>query len=168
MAETQEQELDQESTENLQPDHTPANLLEHAGESEEEKLATHVAELRRQIEDANYRYHVLDNPTLTDAEYDKLMIELQRIEAEHPELVTPDSPTQRVGAGPVQDVPQHRHPVPMLSLANARSEEEMQNWHKRAQNILPNATFDYVCELKIDGLAMALTYGVGSLVGLAV
>lgn len=164
MAETQEQELDQESTENLQPDHTPANLLEHAGESEEEKLATHVAELRRQIEDANYRYHVLDNPTLTDAEYDKLMIDLQRIEAEHPELVTPDSPTQRVGAGPVQDVPQHRHPVPMLSLANARSEEEMQNWHKRAQNILPNATFDYVCELKIDGLAMALTYEKGKLV----
>lgn len=150
--------------ENLLPEPTPTDLLAHAGESEEEKLAAHVAELRHQIEEANYEYHVLDNPKLTDAEYDQLMIELQRIEAEHPELVTPDSPTQRVGAGPVQDVPQHRHPVPMLSLANARSEEELRNWHKRAQNILPNATFEYVCELKIDGLAMALTYEKGRLV----
>jgi DNA ligase (NAD+) len=123
-----------------------------------------VAELRHQIEEANYEYYVLDTPTLTDAEYDKLMIELQRIEAEHPELVTPDSPTQRVGAGPVEDVPQHRHPVSMLSLANARSEEDLQNWHRRARNILPQATFDYVCELKIDGLAMALTYEKGKLV----
>lgn len=162
MAETQEQEdLTQED---LLPEHTPANLLEHAGQSEEEKLATRVAELRHQIEEANYQYHVQDNPSLTDAEYDQLMIELLRIETEHPEMVTPDSPTQRVGAGPIQDVPQHRHPVPMLSLANARSEEEMNTWHKRAQNILPNATFDYVCELKIDGLAMALTYEKGNLV----
>src|SRR2546421_29060 len=81
----------------------------------------------------------------------------------HPELQTPDSPRQRVGAGPVQDVAQHRHPVPMLSLANARNEEELLAWHKRAQNILPNATFAYVCELKIDGLAMALTYEKGRL-----
>jgi len=150
--------------EHLLPEHTPTDLLAHAGESEEEKLAAHVAALRHQIEEANYEYYVLDNPKLTDAEYDQLMIELQRIEAEHPELVTPDSPTQRVGAGPVQDVPQHRHPVPMLSLANARSEEELRNWHKRALNILPNATFAYVCELKIDGLAMALTYEKGRLV----
>jgi len=148
----------------LLPEHSPVDLLEHAGQSEEEKLLAHVADLRHQIEEANYQYHVQDNPTLTDIEYDKLMIELQHIEAEHPELVTPDSPTQRVGAGPIQDVPQHRHPVPMLSLANARSEEDMNNWDKRAQNILPNATFDYVCELKIDGLAMALTYEKGKLV----
>jgi len=165
MAEEQEREQEQDiAEENLRPEEqTPENLLEHAGESAEEKLLTHVAELRHAIEEANYQYHVLDNPTLTDAEYDQLMIELQRIEADHPEMVTPDSPTQRVGAGPVQDVPQHRHPVPMLSLANARSEEEMLNWQKRAQNILPNATFDYVCELKIDGLAMALTYEKGKL-----
>ena len=124
--------------------------------NDEERLAARVAELRHQIEEANYQYYVQDNPALTDAEYDKLMLELQRIEHEHPELQTPDSPTQRVGSGPVQDVPQHRHPVPMLSLANARSEEELLAWHKRAVNILPNATFEYVCELKIDGLAMAL------------
>lgn len=148
----------------LLPAHSPVNLLERAGKSEEEQLAAHIAQIRHQIEEANYQYYVQDHPTLTDAEYDQLMIDLQRIEAEHPELVTPDSPTQRVGAGPVQDVPQHRHPVPMLSLANARSEEEMQAWLKRAQNILPNATFGYVCEPKIDGLAMALTYEHGKLV----
>jgi DNA ligase (NAD+) len=129
----------------------------------EEKLAAHVASLRHQIEEANYHYYVQDNPVLTDAEYDQLMLELQRIEREHPELQTIDSPTQRVGAGPVQDVPQHRHPLPMLSLANARSEQELKDWHRRAQNILPNATFAYVCELKIDGLSLALTYEQGQL-----
>src|SRR5438105_8204479 len=144
--------------------HDAAPDLEHTGQSPEEQLAAHVAELRHQIEEANYQYFVKDNPTLTDAEYDQLMRELRQIEQEHPELQTPDSPTQRVGAGPVQDVAQHVHPVPMLSLANARNEEELRAWHKRAQNILPNATFTYVCELKIDGLAMALTYNKGRLV----
>ena len=137
--------------------------LEVMENSDEARLADHVATLRHQIEEANYEYYVLDKPALTDAEYDQFMIELQHIEQEHPELQTPDSPTQRVGAGPVQDVAQQRHPVPMLSLANARSEEELQAWHKRALNILPNATFEYVCELKIDGLAMALTYEKGRL-----
>lgn len=131
--------------------------------NDEERLAARVAQLRHQIEEANYQYHVLDSPILTDAEYDQLMIELLRIEQEHPELQTPDSPTQRVGGAPITDVPQHQHPVPMLSLANARSEEELLAWHKRALNILPNATFEYVCELKIDGLAMALTYEHGKL-----
>jgi DNA ligase (NAD+) len=157
----EEQDIAQE---NLLPAHSPVDLLEHAGESEEEQLAAHIADVRHQIEEANYQYYVQDSPKLTDAEYDQLMIELQRIEAEHPELVTPDSPTQRVGTGPVQDVPQHRHPVPMLSLANARSAEDMNAWLKRAQNILPNGTFEYVCEPKIDGLAMALTYENGKLV----
>lgn len=138
-------------------------LFQQAGKSEEEQLATRVATLRHQIEEANYHYYVQDQPTLTDAEYDQLMIELQRIEQEHPELQTPDSPTQRVGGAPIQDVPQRRHPVPMLSLANARNEKELLDWHRRAQNILPNAKFSYVCELKIDGLAMALTYEKGRL-----
>src|SRR5207302_6689149 len=142
---------------------TELPTLEQMGNSEAEQLADHVAALRHQIEEANYQYYVEDNPTLTDAEYDQLMRELQRIEEEHPELQTPDSPTQRVGAGPVQDVPQQRHPVPMLSLANARNEEELLAWHRRAQSILPNAAFEYVCELKIDGLAMALTYDNGRL-----
>ncbi|MEO8954307.1 MAG: NAD-dependent DNA ligase LigA [Ktedonobacteraceae bacterium] len=137
--------------------------LEQAGKSPAEQLEAHVEALRHQIEEANYQYHVQDSPVLTDAEYDQLMIELQRIEQEHPELLTPDSPTQRVGAGPMQDVSQHHHPFPMLSLANARNEEELLTWHKRALNILPNARFEYVCELKIDGLAMALTYEKGKL-----
>src|SRR5437667_9588947 len=115
-------------------DDIEAPSLEQMGNSEAEQLADHVAKLRHQIEEANYQYFVQDNPTLTDAEYDQLMIELRGIEQEHPELVTPDSPTQRVGAGPVQDVPQHRHPLPMLSLANARSQEELLAWHRRAQN----------------------------------
>jgi len=146
--------------------HTPAAQLDLAGGSEEERLAAHVADLRHRIEEAAYQYYVEDNPRLSDAEYDQLMLELQRIEGEHPELQSPDSPTQRVGGGgaaPVQDVPQHRHPAPMLSLANARSEEELRAWHRRAQNILPNAAFAYVCELKIDGLAMALSYERGRL-----
>jgi DNA ligase (NAD+) len=158
------EEAKESTLENLQIEHSPVDLLEHAGNSEEELLTKHVAELRHQIEEANYEYYVQTNPTLTDAEYDQLMLELQRIEREHPELQTPDSPTQRVGSGPVQDVPQHRHPLPMLSLANARSEEELHTWQKRAQNILPNATFAYICELKIDGLAMALTYEKGRLI----
>ena len=146
-----------------QPDDSASPSLEDTGHSEAEELETYVASLRHSIEEANYQYYVKDNPTLTDAEYDELMIELLRLEEEHPELQTPDSPTQRVGVGPVQDVAQHRHPVPMLSLANARNEAELQAWHKRALNILPNATFEYVCELKIDGLAMALTYDQGRL-----
>ncbi len=148
---------------NNQPEIQEQFALEQAGKSEAEQLEAHVAVLRHQIEEANYHYYVKDQPVLTDAEYDQLMLELQRIEQEHPELQTPDSPTQRVGAGPVQDVPQHRHPVPMLSLANARNEEELRAWYRRAQTILPNATFEYVCELKIDGLAMALTYEKGKL-----
>lgn len=152
--------------EHLLPEEHETPSLEQMETSESARLVEHVATLRHQIEEANYQYHVNDNPTLTDAEYDALMIELQRIEQEHPELQTPDSPTQRVGSGgaaAIQDVPQHHHPVPMLSLANARSEEELFAWHKRALNILPNATFAYVCELKIDGLAMALTYEQGKL-----
>jgi len=143
---------------NAQGQHDQPSIIEQAHTSEAEQFAASVAALRHQIEEANYQYYVQDNPTLTDAEYDRLMQELGQIEQDHPELQTPDSPTQRVGAGPVQGVPQHRHPVPMLSLANAFDEEKLLAWQKRAQAILPNATFSYVCELKIDGLAMALTY----------
>ena len=148
----------------LESQHEQRSAVEQGYKTEAEQLADHIAALRHQIEEANYQYFVQDNPTLTDAEYDRLMQELRQIEQEHPELQTPDSPTQRVGAGPVQDVSQHRHPVPMLSLANAFDEEKLLAWQKRAQAILPNATFSYVCELKIDGLAMALTYEKGSLI----
>src|SRR5437016_14507623 len=94
---------------------TPADQiqLEQSGLKSEEQLAERVAKLRHRIEEAAYEYFVQDNPTLSDAEYDTLVRELQRIELEHPELQTPDSPTQRVGGMPLQDVPQRRHPLPM-------------------------------------------------------
>ncbi len=127
-------------------------------------LAARADELRRLLERANYEYYVLDNPTMADAEYDALLRELQAIEAAEPELITPDSPTQRVGAtANVGLVHAWRHPRPMLSLANARNAEELRAWEKRAQNILPGVPFTYVCELKIDGSAMALTYERGAL-----
>ncbi len=132
--------------------------------SDADTLVKRVEELRRQIEEANYNYHVLDNPTISDYEYDMLVRELSAIEQEHPELQTPDSPTQRVGSSAVMtDFAKHVHPVPMLSLANARNVDELRAWEKRARSILPNATFQYVCELKIDGLATALTYEDGRL-----
>ncbi len=127
-------------------------------------LIKRVEELRRQIDEANYNYHILDNPTISDYEYDMLVRELSAIEQEHPELQTPDSPTQRVGASAAMtDFAKHTHPVPMLSLANARNVDELRAWEKRARSILPNATFQYVCELKIDGLATAITYEDGRL-----
>src|SRR5579871_602015 len=129
-----------------------------------DELIKHVEDLRRQIEEANYNYHVLDNPTISDYDYDMLMRELQAIEQEHPELQTPDSPTQRVGGATVTtDFAKHVHPFPMLSLANARNVDELRAWERRARAILPNATFSYVCELKIDGLATAITYEDGRL-----
>jgi DNA ligase (NAD+) len=121
-----------------------------------------VAELRAVLDEANYRYHVLDDPTMEDREYDLLMRELQDLEAAHPELVTPDSPTQRVGAPPVGAFAAVRHQVPMLSLANAFGHDELREFDARVCRGLgltdddPGVT--YVCELKIDGLAISLRY----------
>ncbi len=128
------------------------------------KAKESVEELRKAINYHNYRYHVLDSPEISDAEYDELMRELKRLEAEHPELVTPDSPTQRIGAPPVEAFGVVEHPEPLLSLANAFSDEELAAWHRRATNLLEGRGFDFVCEPKIDGLAVALTYVDGLLV----
>jgi DNA ligase (NAD+) len=117
-----------------------------------------IEELREIINYHNYRYYVLDSPEISDAEYDDLMKELRQLEAEHPELVTPDSPTQRIGAPPVEAFGVVEHPQPLLSLANAFSYEELAAWHKRVSNLLGGRQFDLVCEPKIDGLAVALTY----------
>jgi len=117
-----------------------------------------IEELRETINYHNYRYYVLDSPEISDAGYDELMRELQQLEAEHPELVTPDSPTQRIGAPPVEAFGVVEHPQPLLSLANAFSYEELAAWHKRVSNLLGGRQFDLVCEPKIDGLAVALTY----------
>jgi DNA ligase (NAD+) len=123
-----------------------------------------IEELRKTINYHNYRYYVLDSPEISDAEYDELMKELKQLETEHPELVIPDSPTQRIGAPPVEAFGVVEHPQPLLSLANAFSDEELAAWHKRASNLLGGRQFDLVCEPKIDGLAVALTYVDGLLV----
>jgi len=129
-----------------------------------DKVKDRIEELRRLINYHNYRYYVLDSPEISDAEYDELMKELRQLEAEHPELITPDSPTQRVGAPPVEAFGVVEHPQPLLSLANAFSYEELAAWHRRVSNLLGGRQFDLVCEPKIDGLAVALTYVDGLLV----
>ena len=123
-----------------------------------------VEELRSQIAYHDYRYYVLDSPEISDAEYDELMRELRRLEEQHPELITPDSPTQRVSGQPVEAFGIVEHRVPLLSLANAFNEEELRAWHRRAANLVENERFDMVCEPKIDGLAVALVYENGSFV----
>ncbi len=124
------------------------------------------AELRAAIEEANYRYYVLDAPNLSDAEYDALMRELRALEAAHPELITPDSPTQRVGGEASGLFAKVRHPQPMLSLGNAMNEAELREWRDtRVLKLLgPGVPVTYVVEPKIDGLAVALTYRDGVLV----
>ncbi len=132
--------------------------------SDLDKVSQRIQELRESINYHNRRYYVLDSPEIGDAEYDQLMTELRRLEAEHPELVTLDSPTQRIGAPPVEAFGVVGYPQPLLSLANAFSYEELAAWHKRAGNLLGRHQFDLVCEPKTDGLAVALTYLKGLLV----
>ncbi len=121
------------------------------------------AKLRSQLDFHSHRYYVLDDPEIGDDAYDALLDELRKIEAEHPELVTPDSPTQRVGGEPVSNLVKVSHPLPMLSLANARSAEELRAWIQRMRNHLAregieDPEFEYVAEPKIDGLAISLIY----------
>ena len=119
--------------------------------------------LRDDINLHNYRYYVLDSPLDSDAQYDALMRELRALEEAHPELVTPESPTQRVGAAPSPEFQEVGHPQPMLSLANAFDEADLAAWHRRAAALLESDSFRMVCEPKIDGLAIALTYEEGKL-----
>ncbi len=123
-----------------------------------------VIDLRTQLNHHNYRYYVLDSPEISDSEYDDLMQELKRLETQYPDLITPDSPTQRVGAAPVSEFGVVEHPVPLLSLANVFNKDELLAWHKRVKGLLGNQEFNLVCELKMDGLAVALTYVNGMLV----
>ena len=123
------------------------------------------AEIRRQLERASYQYYVLDQPEISDREYDVLFRRLQELEDAHPELRTPDSPTQRVGAPPATQFQKHAHIVPMLSLANAFNDEELRAWEERIVRLVgANATDGYTAELKIDGAAVSLTYEDGQLV----
>jgi DNA ligase (NAD+) len=128
-----------------------------------EKAREKIEQLRAEINHHNYRYYVLDDPEVADAEYDGLMRELKRLEAEYPHLLTPDSPTQRVGAAPVAAFGVVEHPRPLLSLGNAFSSEELTAWYNRISKLLDGQKFDFACEHKIDGLAVALTYVDGKL-----
>lgn len=122
------------------------------------------AELRDQIQRANRAYYLEDNPAISDAEYDRLFRELQQLERDQPQLRTPDSPTQRVGAPPASALAKHRHLQPMLSLANAFDTEELRAWHERNLRLVPEAADSaFVTELKIDGAAVNLTYTNGRL-----
>lgn len=120
-------------------------------------VAARADELRKLIEYHNYRYYVLDSPEIGDSEWDRLLRELQDIEREHPEVQTPDSPTQRVGALPVTHFPNHRHLVPMLSLDNAFGEAELRAFHDRIIKGLGEEP-EYLVELKFDGASISLTY----------
>ncbi|MBI4695977.1 MAG: NAD-dependent DNA ligase LigA [Gammaproteobacteria bacterium] len=129
----------------------------------EGRIAARVAALRAEIAGHNHRYYVLDAPSVSDAEFDALMRELEALEREHPELVTPDSPTQRVGGAPASTFAEVRHLTPMLSLANAFDEAEFREFDRRARERLDVADIDYVAETKLDGLAISLSYVDGRL-----
>ena len=111
--------------------------------------AERAIELRRQLEDANYRYHVLDDPAIPDAEYDRLLRELDELEAAHPELLTPDSPTQRVGNAPSSKFAEVRHAIPMLSLGNAFSDEEVEDFVRRIAERLKRPTLLFLSLIHI-------------------
>ena len=126
--------------------------------------AARITELRRQLEDANYRYHVLDDPTIPDVEYDRLLRELDALEDAHPELRSPDSPTQRVGATPSGAFAPVRHAIPMLSLANAFSDDEVADFVRRIEQKLGDEALVFSAEPKLDGLAISLRYEGGRFV----
>jgi DNA ligase (NAD+) len=127
------------------------------------QLKQRIEKLRAEINHHNYRYYVLDSPEISDAEYDEMMRELQGLEAEHPRFLTPDSPTQRVGAAPVEAFGVVEHRYPLLSLGNAFSKEELTAWYKRISKLLDGQSCNFAGEHKIDGLAVALTYIGGKL-----
>jgi DNA ligase (NAD+) len=131
---------------------------------EEAEAQASIDRLRERIDHHNYRYHVLDSPEISDAEYDQLVRELKELEAEFPQFLTPDSPTQRVGAAPVEAFGVVEHPLPLLSLGNAFSHDDLMAWHERTARLLGEDDFGVVCEHKIDGLAVALTYVDGKLI----
>ncbi len=129
-----------------------------------ENPAVRAEELRAQLREASHRYYVLDAPTLSDAEYDRLFRELERLEAEHPDLITPDSPTRRVGAAPSEKFAKVTHRRQMMSLANAMNEEEFLEFDGRVHRLLGDEPVRYVVEPKLDGLAVTLAYENGRFV----
>ena len=122
-------------------------------------IADQIAALRRQVAFHSYRYHVLDDPLISDAEYDALYHQLRELEEANPELISPESPTQRVGAEPVERFDKVAHPVPILSLSNCFDMDDVRAWRERIARLLPDGTtLDYVVEPKFDGLTAVLRY----------
>jgi len=126
-------------------------------------IVTRLVTLRVEINKYNYLYYVLDRSEISDEAYDQLMQELKSIESKYPDLVTEDSPTQRVGAAPSTRFTEINHPIPLLSLGNVFNTADLENWYTRTCHLLGQDTFEIVCELKMDGLAVALTYENGIL-----
>src|SRR5437899_1411593 len=126
-----------------------------------ENPAARAEELRAQLRDASHRYYVLDAPTLSDAEYDRLFRELEQLEADHPDLITPDSPTRRVGAAPSEKFAKVTHRRQMMSLANAMTEDEFLEFDARVHRLFGDEPLRYVVEPKLDGLAVTLRYEKG-------
>ena len=127
-------------------------------------IAKKIEALRDKIRHHECRYYVLDDPEISDQEFDQLMKELQRLEADYPALITPDSPTQRVGGKPREGVVKARHSTPMLSLDNTYNADELRNWERRVHELSGRTDIEYVCELKLDGMSLALVYEDGRLV----
>src|SRR5690348_16795627 len=122
-----------------------------------------VEALRDSIRHHEHLYYVLDNPEISDLDFDRLMQQLKDLETEHPSLITADSPTQRVGGKPREGFVKVRHSSPMLSLDNTYSEEELRGWERRVHELSGRKDVDYVCELKLDGMSLALVYENGTL-----
>src|SRR5438046_867020 len=129
-----------------------------------DKLPKEVERLRETLRHHERLYYVLDQPEITDAEYDALMRQLSALETAHPELITPDSPTQRVGGKPREGFVKVRHSTQMLSLDNTYNEEELRAWERRVHELTGRKDVDYVCELKLDGMSLSLGYDDGQLV----
>ncbi|MEO2175502.1 MAG: NAD-dependent DNA ligase LigA, partial [bacterium] len=129
------------------------------------KIVVEVEQLRTEIDQHNYLYHSLDEPILSDAEFDKLFRRLKQLEQDHPDLVSDDSPTQRVGSIPIDGFSQVQHEIAMLSLDNAFSEEDLHDFDRRIKTRLgDDSVIEYACEPKIDGIAVSLLYEAGKLV----
>ncbi|MDH5174563.1 MAG: NAD-dependent DNA ligase LigA, partial [Elusimicrobiota bacterium] len=126
-----------------------------------EEVKRKVEKLREEIRHHDYRYYVLNQPEISDKEYDDLVKKLKQLEKQHPQLITPDSPTQRVGEKPLIGFKTVKHRVAMLSLDNTYSSEEIEEWDKRVHKGLPGGKAEYVVELKIDGVGVSLTYEKG-------
>ena len=127
-------------------------------------ISGRIAELSGKLHFHNYRYHVLNDPVISDGEYDRMFRELQTLEAEHPQYARADSPAQRVGSDLSGDFPKVQHPAPILSLANAFDEADLRNWEERNLRLLPaGSQLRYVLQPKLDGLAIVISYENGEL-----